>query len=66
MDWLRPTSTRAKNRLKEHEEVTLVRVGIFDGRIAILTRCKEHCDWTGWFTSDEADWDIPKKNVEEI
>lgn len=65
-DWFVPKSTRAKNRLKEHGEIVLVRLGIFAGKKAVFTKCKEHCDWRGWFTPEEADWSIPRKNEQEL
>ena len=50
---LTPLTSRAKNRLREHD-LQVIRSGVFQGQHAILTRCADpDCRWTGWFTDTE-------------
>ena len=62
-----PKSNRAKNRVTEHGEVmVLEEEGSFDGQKAIRVRSVKETwgsvgrrqTWSGWFTVDEANWEI--------
>lgn len=57
-----PLTARATNRLREHT-LELVRLGIFQGQHAILTRCPDHdCRWTGWFIDTEMSFVAPRRD----
>jgi hypothetical protein len=55
---------RARNRVREHgERFTLLLEGLYDGRPAVLCKALTkgtEGHWFGWFTDDEAIWEIEK------
>jgi len=58
---IKPISTRAKNRVREHGSVMQVEdaKSTFNGKPALLLKSiKEGDDWLGWLTHEEAEFKL--------